>query len=355
MPTNRYGVTDTLLPCELFWRDNYDHILQHGYKLRPRYHPDWVPSWKSFGARYFAEDRKQIPTFHGAVNDARRCADDARVVLKRVDLEELAALQYMRSLPSTPQNRTVPVLDVIHLQNPKWVLIVMPFLGRFHEPPFQRLVEVIYALHQIMTGIAFMHSHNVAHRDACLTNFVMDTSKLIPSGFHFCYSDLTPDMKHRIKPRSRFAVNVPYYIIDFEFSMVHPGPQQALDHVGQDKTVPEYKSNDPYDPFKLDIYQVGNMIRRDFLALYVGLDVLTPIAEAMTCETPTDRPTASEVVRALELIANVPVENPWIYLKDAKFWTKKKVQFRNKIRGYADLSCWRKSCPVTEKYPKSLL
>ncbi|KAJ7220638.1 hypothetical protein GGX14DRAFT_354394 [Mycena pura] len=355
MPTNRYGLTDTLLPCELFWRDNYNHILQHGYKLRTRYHPDWVPSWKSFGA-FWAEDRLQIPSFRGAVNDARRCADDARVVLKRVDLKELAVLQYMRSLPSTPQNRTVPVLDVIHLQNPKWVLIVMPFLGRFYKPPFQRLDEVIYALHQIMTGIAFMHSHNVAHRYACYPSvrslrsdsyqgclFVeLDTSELIPSGFHFCSSDLTPDMKHRIKPRSRFAVNVPYYIIDLEFSMVHPGPQQALDHVGQDKTVPEYKNNDPYDPFKLDIYQVGNMIRRDFLALYVGLDVLTPIAEAMTCETPTDRPTASEVVRALELIANVHTENFWIHLKSAKFWTKKKVQFRNKIRGYPDLSCWRK-------------
>ncbi|KAJ7222461.1 hypothetical protein GGX14DRAFT_388263 [Mycena pura] len=28
------------------WRDNYDHILQRGYKLWTRYHPDWVPSWK---------------------------------------------------------------------------------------------------------------------------------------------------------------------------------------------------------------------------------------------------------------------------------------------------------------------
>ncbi|KAJ7225828.1 hypothetical protein GGX14DRAFT_641245, partial [Mycena pura] len=297
MPTNRYGVTDTLFPWELFWRDNYEHILQHGYELRTRYQPDWVPSWKFDD--FFAEDSMEIPTFHGAVNDARRCADDARVGLKRVDLEELAALQYMRSLPSTPQNRTVPLLDIIPLQNPKWVLIVMPFLGGFHEPPFQRLDEVIYALHQIMTICV-----PILTRDACLMNFVMDTSELIPSGFHFCSPDLTPDMKHRIKPRSRFAVNVAYYIIDFELSMIHPTPQEALEHVGQDKTVPEFKSNDPYDPFKLDIYQVGNMIRREFLARYVGLNVLTPIAEAMTRETPTDRPTASEVVRALELIAN---------------------------------------------------
>lgn len=30
---------------EIWWKDHYDIILAHGYKLRPRYHPDWKPSW----------------------------------------------------------------------------------------------------------------------------------------------------------------------------------------------------------------------------------------------------------------------------------------------------------------------
>jgi hypothetical protein len=35
----------TLVKTEEWWRDRYYEIERHGYKLRPRYHPLWVPSW----------------------------------------------------------------------------------------------------------------------------------------------------------------------------------------------------------------------------------------------------------------------------------------------------------------------
>ncbi len=31
-------------PYEMFWVHHYDYFLQHGYLLRPRYRPDWVPA-----------------------------------------------------------------------------------------------------------------------------------------------------------------------------------------------------------------------------------------------------------------------------------------------------------------------
>ena len=34
-----------LLPAEVYWRDRYFFLVEHGYTLRPRYHPEWTPSW----------------------------------------------------------------------------------------------------------------------------------------------------------------------------------------------------------------------------------------------------------------------------------------------------------------------
>ena len=34
-----------LLHSELFWRDQFDWLLRSGYEHRPRYGPDWAPSW----------------------------------------------------------------------------------------------------------------------------------------------------------------------------------------------------------------------------------------------------------------------------------------------------------------------
>ena len=34
-----------LLPGEVFWRDRYFFLHGRGYTLRPRYHPEWTPSW----------------------------------------------------------------------------------------------------------------------------------------------------------------------------------------------------------------------------------------------------------------------------------------------------------------------
>lgn len=39
----------TLLSSEVFWRDHQVWLAEQGYMLRPRYRPDWVPSWTGTG------------------------------------------------------------------------------------------------------------------------------------------------------------------------------------------------------------------------------------------------------------------------------------------------------------------
>src|ERR1700761_1419948 len=60
MPTNQHGITAELSHPEIFWRDNYEHILECGYRLRTRYKPDWVPSWKTDRLKSAAEDRLRL-------------------------------------------------------------------------------------------------------------------------------------------------------------------------------------------------------------------------------------------------------------------------------------------------------
>ena len=49
----------TLFDSELWWRNQYLEIENHGYRLRPRYHPDWVPSWKKSGRDFFTTEDGQ--------------------------------------------------------------------------------------------------------------------------------------------------------------------------------------------------------------------------------------------------------------------------------------------------------
>lgn len=64
------GQTDreigTLYTSEQWWRDQYFEIEDHGYELRPRYHPDWKPSWRRSGKDFFSMEDGQ-PTIVSAI------------------------------------------------------------------------------------------------------------------------------------------------------------------------------------------------------------------------------------------------------------------------------------------------
>ena len=103
-------------------------------------------------------------------------------------------------------------------------------------------------------------------RDACRLNLLMDSSELLPEGFHFA-ARWTRDGYHPIRPRSRSSVSpIKYYFIDFgtsyRQSAENPDPH-GHSIVGQDKTVPEFQQGElglAYDPYKVDIYQLGSAV-----------------------------------------------------------------------------------------------
>ena len=51
-----------LSKMECFWRDHQPWLAERGYLLRPRYSPDWVPSWKGTNkAPSYFEDGQRRP------------------------------------------------------------------------------------------------------------------------------------------------------------------------------------------------------------------------------------------------------------------------------------------------------
>jgi hypothetical protein len=158
---------------EAFWRDRQPWLRERGYELRARYQPDWKPSWQVNGLRpKDCEDGLQnkvceyvryvtpLLTFicqRTYLVDAVRVEDQSTVILKRLTRKyspyEVEIGQYLSSgsLRADPRNHCVPFIDVLEVpEDEATVIIVMPFLRPFDDPPFSTVGEVMECLGQLL-------------------------------------------------------------------------------------------------------------------------------------------------------------------------------------------------------------
>ncbi|KAG6823321.1 hypothetical protein H0H92_010606 [Tricholoma furcatifolium] len=109
---------------------------------------------------------------------------------------------------------------------------------------------------------------------------------------------------------------VRYYLIDFGLSRYYPKEPieaETLGTFGQDATVPELLVDQPFNPFKVDVYQLGNVFI-ETIEKYEGLEPLLPLARAMTSHNPEDRPSPSQALQML---------GPFTHEKcEARVWRK---------------------------------
>ncbi len=97
--------------------------------------------------------------------------------------------------------------------------------------------------------------------DSCTANFVMDSGEVCPKGFLFARPNTLDGKNHTpYVHRCRISSPLRYYIIDFESSWHYPDGKRtarAINARCQLKTSPEWNSDAPYNPFFLDVYNVG--------------------------------------------------------------------------------------------------
>ncbi|KAJ7456259.1 hypothetical protein B0H11DRAFT_2066035 [Mycena galericulata] len=287
----------------------YHAILKHrGYELRARYQPDWIPECERDPLKHplLCED-----TLHIALPncmDATRI-DGAPVLLKFVDSSSTeSAICLALTRMADPHNHTIPADVSIPLpDDPDSEILVMARMRDADDPPFETVGEVLEFLQQVFEGVEFMHRCNVAHCDISIRNMVMDTKDMIPGGFH-PINTLTEDgLSKDIHIRSRTSVApVTYYFIDFGLAVAfksYVARSKVTGIAGRHRNIPELSADIPYDPFKLDIRQIGETIKTELLANYWGLECLIPLMRRLRKDDPDARPDAVEALRLFESLA----------------------------------------------------
>jgi len=110
----------------------------------------------------------------------------------------------------------------------------------------------------------------LSHRDCSLENILMDATHMYPLGFHPVRTMFLADGR-TVAPRiSRLEAGVKYYFVDYGISSYFPPGSQrelVLGIAGRDQGVPELSNSVSYDPFKVDIFTIGNVIRGEFQAV----------------------------------------------------------------------------------------
>ncbi|KAL6300710.1 kinase-like domain-containing protein [Sparassis latifolia] len=288
---------------EIFWRDRQPYLDEHGYALRPRYHPEWSPSWQGTNIDpMFCED--SISLIVHVVIDATRKADGKLVSIKTVkrDGDEVRIASYLSrpEVSSHPLNHCVRMLDIFTDPfDQDAAFMVMPYLRPFDNPELGAIGEVTEFVRETLEGLTFIHSQSVAHRDCAAANIMMDAAPLYPQGHHPVRRLASSDSIYLLSPLSRTDHPVRYYFIDFGISSMFEEGQSpyVVGRKGRDKELPELSDDVPYDAYKVDIFILGNLYKKDFLQKYHGLEFLEPLIKAMTARDPAHRPEAEVALK----------------------------------------------------------
>ncbi|KAH9013315.1 kinase-like domain-containing protein [Lactarius pseudohatsudake] len=288
---------------ERWWQDRYKEIAERGYRLRPRYHPQWGPTWFKTGDDLYTVGDGRVIISRAAM-DATRTQDGRPVVLKKVLPNDRPHELRINHLFSSPEhsmgrdNHCVPLLDVIELSTRfgSQQLMVFPLLRPFNQPQIQTFGEFVAFFTQVCEGIRFLHQRNVAHRDCTAYNIMLDSSKMYPKGFHPVKIDRNRNFKGTAKAHTRRRPHR-YYFIDFGLSRLYPS-RDATDEPlrGGDKSAPEYRSGQLCNPFHTDIYYIGNFIRQEFIEKCNGFEFMEDLVASMTQDDPTERPPIEDVL-----------------------------------------------------------
>ncbi|KAK7691872.1 hypothetical protein QCA50_005276 [Cerrena zonata] len=220
----------------------------------------------------------------------------------RLGTEGIEHLKILRRIATGPlallsNNHTLPMVGTIDFEDV--TLGIFPLTGNdmdmaFDFWPQNSVGDVVDMILQALEGLAFLHEQKIAHRDANISNFVIQ--------YH------PESLRTMTVATSRPRV----YIIDFETSVafLEELPFESCVCVGLPAggticpgkwaraVPPEVTSGEPYSPFKLDVWQFGY----SFTGLYTYRTTIAAIDDILinlVSNDVTHRPSAKEALSML--------------------------------------------------------
>ncbi|KAF5357271.1 hypothetical protein D9757_013001 [Collybiopsis confluens] len=315
--TRRPPVDEELQHYEIFWHEHFEWLKERGYLLRPRYRPGWVASWLGSDEWPSEFEDNQFRATMEFLLDAIRIADGKPVMLRRPDpppSHELDIFKQLSSLQPEPRNHCIPVHDILTIpearEDGRNQVVVMSFQVPWEEPEldFRTVGEVVDFCSQVFEGLQYIHSLNITHNDVKFNNIMMDWYPLYPDPPHSLRTSQRMDWKGPSKPRNRTLCPVKYHFIDWNLSRQWDpsagiSPQLPSGYGGT-PTVPEFKEDQLCDPFAVDVFCLGNVIREKFthgdsileFPPRRNVEFLEELIADMTHDDPAKRPKMSEVV-----------------------------------------------------------
>ncbi|KAL0572776.1 hypothetical protein V5O48_009189 [Marasmius crinis-equi] len=149
--------------------------------------------------------------------------------------------------------------------------------------------------------------------DFKFNNIMMDSRRLYDLPVHPIKQIMARDWSRKVQVYTRTERPVTYYYIDFGLAQQYPPEASATREPGYggDTTVPEFQTNQSCDPFAVDVYRLGNLMRECFLSGSLsdvlfpkrkGLEFMDELITDMTQPEPSKRPKIDEVISRYEAL-----------------------------------------------------
>ncbi|TRM63891.1 hypothetical protein BD626DRAFT_568503 [Schizophyllum amplum] len=245
------------------WCPNADHVSPNGYL--------YVTAFRYNDSKGTVGSVAQLRHFSGTNSSSyvvrTRQGQDAMLRVVAIGEDGREPLRIWRKLATAPHalistNHVLPLLQEVHLEH--ITLGLFPLVAQSMEDIFgmwakNSVGDILNALVQALEALAYVHGLGIAHRDAFKHNFLIQW--------------FPESLKTGVVPVSTPRV----FLIDFETAIEFPAdcpPSErtctGLPNISSlagdpdeytPPRIPEMATGEPYDPFKLDVWQLATSFR----------------------------------------------------------------------------------------------